>query len=370
MAWTQDRSTLWNAAEHAGLPPELTADQRRQLVQSFAQELADRYRAAVDVCVHQPRAGADPRNHHAHLLMTTREVTPDGLGARTRLEVSGRQRYQMRIPGSSRDDYLACRARWAELTNESLERAGLAQRIDHRSLKDRALDREPTLSIPEKVWYAECAGRFSAAGNEIRARHRERFEARRVGPEALATVIEKQRAQFKAQIELEREGRQPKKTPFGSLTREERNAYRREYYRKRRELEADDPAAVAKRRADNAEDLNRKQREYRRKNAAARNEKRREQRKAKPIELQRSTRARSANASVNDAQAAAMRWKAAYSAQHGTGRTAIEAAQRRKQLYDQKNPTPLADPRQNRPQREGADSTSPRSRRRQQDLER
>jgi hypothetical protein len=76
MAWTQDRSTLWNAAEHAGLrcnsrlarewlvflPQELTPDQRHQLVQNFARELADRYRAAVDVCVHQPRAGARRRS--------------------------------------------------------------------------------------------------------------------------------------------------------------------------------------------------------------------------------------------------------------------------------------------------------------------
>jgi hypothetical protein len=410
MAWAQDRGTLWNAAEHAGLrcnsrlarewlvflPPELTPDQRRQLVQNFAQELADRYRAAVDACVHQPRAGADPRNHHAHLLMTTREVTPDGLGARTRLEVSGRQRYLLGIPGSSRDDYLACRARWADLTNEALWRAGLSQRIDHRSLKDRGLDREPTPTIPEKVWYAERAERFSAAGNEIRARHRERIEARKVGPEALASAIEKQRAQLKARIELERERPQPKKTPFGSLTREERNAYRREYYRKRRELEAQDPAAVAARRAagrrayllqmqknpaaiqearrryraENVEDLNRKQREYRRKNAASLNEKRREQRKAKAMEFQRTTRARSAHASSNDASAAAMRWKE-YRAEHGTGRTAAESAQRWKKFRDeQTNRTPATDLRQNPPQREGVDSHRPRSRRHEQDIER
>jgi MobA/MobL family len=61
----------------------------------------------------------------------------------------------MGIDSSSRDDYLACRARWAELTNEALQHAGLSQRIDHRSLKDRGLDREPTLAIPEKLWYAE-----------------------------------------------------------------------------------------------------------------------------------------------------------------------------------------------------------------------
>ncbi len=100
MAWTQDRSTLWNAAEHAGrrrnsrlarellvlLPPELSPTQRSTLVRTFAQELANKYRGAVDVCIHEPRPGADSRNHHAHLLMTVREVAPDGLGPRTSLE--------------------------------------------------------------------------------------------------------------------------------------------------------------------------------------------------------------------------------------------------------------------------------------------
>jgi len=37
--------------------------------------------------IHRPVAGDghDPRNHHAHLLFTTREVTKDGLGAKTRI---------------------------------------------------------------------------------------------------------------------------------------------------------------------------------------------------------------------------------------------------------------------------------------------
>lgn len=110
MAWTQDRATLWNAAEHAGLrrnsrlarellvllPPELNPPQRTNLVRTFARELADKYRCAVDLCIHQPRPGADPRNHHAHLLMTTREVTPDGFGPRTSLERSGRERWRAR----------------------------------------------------------------------------------------------------------------------------------------------------------------------------------------------------------------------------------------------------------------------------------
>jgi ATP-dependent exoDNAse (exonuclease V) alpha subunit len=95
MEWALDRSRLWNAAEHAGrrcnsrlarevlvhVPPEITPAQRTQLVRSFSRELADRYGGAVDFAVHVPRPRADPRHHHAHLLMTTRQVGPDGLGA-------------------------------------------------------------------------------------------------------------------------------------------------------------------------------------------------------------------------------------------------------------------------------------------------
>ena len=53
---------------------------------------ADRYGNAVDFAIHVPRPQADPRHHHAHLLMTTRQVGPDGLGARTSLDLSGTER--------------------------------------------------------------------------------------------------------------------------------------------------------------------------------------------------------------------------------------------------------------------------------------
>ena len=90
MAWAQDRATLWNAAEHAGrrrnsrlarewlvlLPPELTSQQRVQLVRTFAKELADKYRCAVDVCVHEPRPRADRRNHHLCVLLSCQHAVP------------------------------------------------------------------------------------------------------------------------------------------------------------------------------------------------------------------------------------------------------------------------------------------------------
>ncbi|HUA23843.1 MAG TPA: MobA/MobL family protein, partial [Steroidobacteraceae bacterium] len=97
MDWARDRATLWNAAEKAerrsdsrvareylvSLPPELSPEERVTLARTFSREIADRYSVAVDLAVHAPRPEGDPRNFHAHLLATTREVTPDGLGPKT-----------------------------------------------------------------------------------------------------------------------------------------------------------------------------------------------------------------------------------------------------------------------------------------------
>lgn len=147
--WAADRSALWNAAEHAerrkdscvareyevALPSELTAEARRELAVAFAKELADREGCAVDVCIHEPSKGGDNRNHHAHIMRTTRQVGAEGLGAKLDTEKAGRNRAA---------DLEAVRARWAELTNEHLRRHGVEATVDHRSLKAQGIDREPT----------------------------------------------------------------------------------------------------------------------------------------------------------------------------------------------------------------------------------
>jgi len=206
MDWARDRSTLWNAAEYAGrqrnsrvarevlvnLPPELTSDQRLSLVRSYSQTLANRYRTAVDFAIHEPRIGSDERHHHAHLLMTTREVTPDGLGRRAALELSGTERHQRGL-GPARDEYPLIRERWAYLTNEALREAGLSARVDHRSYKDQGLNLEPTPRMPQKIYYAERgSGMGTPAGDAIRAEYRQRVEARQKGPDELALVLRTQ----------------------------------------------------------------------------------------------------------------------------------------------------------------------------------
>lgn len=254
MEWAFDRETLWNAAEHSGrrrnsllarevlvlLPPELSAAQRTALVRDFAKELANRYRNAVDVTIHSPRPGADSRHHHAHLLLTPRELTPNGLGERTTLELSGTER-RARGLGPSKNDYLDIRERWAEITNEALSKAGIDARVDHRSYKRQGLDREPAVPIPQKVYYAEKkSGMNTAAGDAIRARHRERVEARSIGEAELARVVERQKKDSQAQaIEHSSKGPDPPRIAHSSLSREELNQKRRERYRKNQKMKVE-----------------------------------------------------------------------------------------------------------------------------------
>ncbi|MBB4653386.1 Ti-type conjugative transfer relaxase TraA [Aminobacter niigataensis] len=155
--WARDRSTLWNAAEFAekrkdarvarefeiALPHELSAEQRLEAAREMAQELADRYGAAVDFAIHAPHEASDVRNHHAHILMTTRQVTEDGLGDKTYLERENKWLLAHDLPTTDmqlRD----LRQRWEGIANERLAMAGLDIRIDHRSHMERGLEIAPT----------------------------------------------------------------------------------------------------------------------------------------------------------------------------------------------------------------------------------
>lgn len=190
-AWAQNRERLWNTAEHAEkrhnarvarefqvtLPIELSALQRVALARNFARELSERYRVAVDLAVHAPRPEGDPRNFHAHLLATTREVTPHGLGAKAGLDLPARERRQRELP-DHRQEFINVRERWAILTNEALRAANVVARVDHRSLAAQGIDREPLPAIPLMHLKMEQQGVRSDYAEHLRAQYRERVEER------------------------------------------------------------------------------------------------------------------------------------------------------------------------------------------------
>ncbi len=155
--WALDRSRLWNAVEHAekrkdarvvrefeiALPHELSGEQRLSLTRDFAHQLANRYGAAVDFAIHQPHAEGDVRNFHAHVLMTTRTVGPDGLGEKTLIERENKWLLNHNQP-TSHMQLRDIRQAWENHANRHLARAGLDIRIDHRSHLERGLEIEPT----------------------------------------------------------------------------------------------------------------------------------------------------------------------------------------------------------------------------------
>ena len=173
------RQDLWNMAELAerrkdactgreyevNLPYELTKEQRIELCRDFARELASRHGVAVDICMHEPSKEGDQRNYHAHIMTTTRIITNDGLTEKADIEKAGRKR---------KDDLKQTRELWANMANKHLEKAGIAERIDHRSFKEQGKDQQPTVKMGWQATQIERQGKNSFLGDinrEIRAKN-------------------------------------------------------------------------------------------------------------------------------------------------------------------------------------------------------
>lgn len=235
---TADRAELWNAAEAAekrkdsrtarewivALPAELGEAGRKELARDFARELAERYRVAVDVAIHRPDQEGDQRNYHAHILMTTRQVSrgADGieLGAKTALELGDKDRAKAGIEGRSAHDIEQLRERWADLTNRALEREGRAERIDHRSLAAQGIDREATTHLGPVATDMERRGKASDRGDGNR-----QVAANNVERERLSAQI--------IDLAAERERRRPvEKTKSAAEIRQEIEQYKRRHGRK------------------------------------------------------------------------------------------------------------------------------------------
>lgn len=194
-AWTLERESLWNAAEAAesrknstvareitvALPCELGPDARYQLAAEFAEHLSDRYGVVVDMNIHHPKkqsAKDRPKgtlNYHAHLLMTTRRITPDGFTEKTR---------ELDVKTSGEIEHI--RAAWADHANRALNNSYkgflYGSRIDHRTLKEQGIDRVPTKHMGPAATAMERRGIKTDKGRwnrRVAALHRARNRAAR-----------------------------------------------------------------------------------------------------------------------------------------------------------------------------------------------
>lgn len=163
-SWASHREALWNAVEAAeprkdarlmhefivALPHGLTPEQEIAMVRDLAQSVADRHGLPVDFAIH----GDDPKKwdgsakgivgKHAHLAMPTRELTPEGFS-----KIKGREFIDRKL-GPKTLRYW--REQWALIGNTHMERAGLDERWDHRTLsvqREDALERGDTATAEE-----------------------------------------------------------------------------------------------------------------------------------------------------------------------------------------------------------------------------
>jgi hypothetical protein len=181
------RNELWNMAEQAenrkdsrvarewivNLPHELDEQTRKKLAHTFAQKLADRYGVIADCCIHQPTQkeidrGADARNFHAHIMLTTRqaELTTQNkitLGDKATIELSDSKRRSLGLDRVS-NEITEIRELWERTANEKLLEHGHSL-IDSRSYQSQGIDQLPQLKMGKAVTQMERDGVATDIGN-------------------------------------------------------------------------------------------------------------------------------------------------------------------------------------------------------------
>lgn len=156
---TISRADLWNLAEaterrkdsrtareyELALPAELDQESRQTLAEDFARHIMEKYGVAVDLCIHEPGQG-DDRNHHVHIMTTTRRFEAGALGEKTEIEWEEKALKKAGLP-KGKQQIEDLRQAWEAMTNRSLSMAGIDARIDSRSLEAQGISRPPTVHL-------------------------------------------------------------------------------------------------------------------------------------------------------------------------------------------------------------------------------
>lgn len=161
------------------MPSFLSAEERQGIAEDFAAELVERYGVAVSVAMHQPGKNGDDRNYHAHILFTTREMTPEGLGKKTRI-------LDDRKTGPG--EVVKLRELAAGIINDALKAANSDIRVDHRSFKERGIEQEPTTHLGPAASEMERRGEATERGDFNR--HVEDYNAMLAERAAMSQAIE------------------------------------------------------------------------------------------------------------------------------------------------------------------------------------
>ena len=147
--WVGDRSKLWNEVERIerrkdsqlareiklAIPVELDRTQQIELVKEFATEQFVSKGMVADVSFHD----LNSHNPHAHIMLTMREIDENGFNPKKNRDWNKRELLEKQ------------REAWAKTTNLALEKAGINETIDHRTLEAQGINRIPQIHLGSAV---------------------------------------------------------------------------------------------------------------------------------------------------------------------------------------------------------------------------
>ncbi|MFZ4167046.1 MobQ family relaxase [Brevundimonas sp. NPDC058933] len=142
--WVQNREILWNEVEYSekrknsqlareinvALPRELSNQQQTELIKDYIQDQFVDKGMVADIAIHRD----DANNPHAHVMLTTREVSEEGFTTKNR-------------DWNKKELLEQWREQWSAYANKALEQAQINERITHKSHADRGLEILPTVHM-------------------------------------------------------------------------------------------------------------------------------------------------------------------------------------------------------------------------------
>lgn len=193
----RDREALWNEVEATekrkdaqfarevefAIPREMTRDQGVALAREFVQrEFVERGMVA-DLNVHWDIGADGEAKPHAHVMLTMREVGPDGFGPKVREWNATALLEQWRES-------------WAAHVNKRLTQLGIETRIDHRSYDAQGIELEPQHKIGAAGARREAKGEDAERAADHRGIARDNGAAIIADPRIGLETLTRQQATF------------------------------------------------------------------------------------------------------------------------------------------------------------------------------
>jgi Ti-type conjugative transfer relaxase TraA len=192
-----DRSTLWNEVEAGekrkdaqlarevefSIPREMSEKQGVSLARDFVDKQFVERGMVADLNVHWDKAKDGTPKPHAHVMLSMREVGPEGFGKKVRA-------------WNSTELLKEWREAWAAHVNERMAELGLEGRIDHRSYEAQGIELEPQHKIGPMGKRHELEGQPHRNADDHVRIARENGEKIIAKPEIALDAITRQQATF------------------------------------------------------------------------------------------------------------------------------------------------------------------------------